>query len=221
MTALMGLRTRLALAGVALVVPADGADPGPLARLVDAGVDLLILDGSGDVDADVATLSAMRTRWAGRPLLIGTGSRKVAAPAAADVVHLRRPGWRFRGYPRGHAWGLLGRHALEQSVLESPGDDFDYLFVPLEGVGDPLLDVAVAHQPPLTTGALPWFALGSKGLEEVEELLASGVRRIALTEEILDLDDAADRIGSIAASVERAWHNDARARDYRMRAFHL
>lgn len=221
MTALTGLRTRLALAGVALIVPADRADPELLAPLVDAGVDMLILGASKKVEEDVDTLSAMRGQWAGRPLLIGTASRRAAAPGAADVVHLRRPGWRFWGYPQGHEWSLLGRHALEASVLESPGDDFDYLFVPLSGTGDPLLEKAIAHQPPLTAGALPWFALGAHGQDGVEALLAAGARRVALTADILDRDDAADRVRAIATSVEGVWRDDARARSYRMGAFRL
>lgn len=217
----MGLRTRLALAGVALIVPADRADPEVLAPLVDAGVDMLILGASGKLHEDVETLSAMRGRWAGRPLLIGTAGARVAAPAAADVVHLRRPGWRFWGYPQGHEWSLLGRHALEESVVESPGDDFDYLFVPLSGTGDPLLESAIAHQPPLTAGALPWFALCTHGQDEVEALLAAGARRIALAADILDRDDAADRVSAIATSVEGVWRDDPQARSYRMGAFHL
>lgn len=135
MTALMGLRTRLALARVALHVPGDRLDVETCASLAEAGVDLLVLGGTGDVDGDVAALVSVRKRLVGRPVLIATSSSSVAASAAADVVHLRRPGWRFWGYPKGHAWGLLGRPAADPAVIESPGEDFDYLFV------GPLTDV--------------------------------------------------------------------------------
>ncbi len=215
----MGLATRLALAGLALHVPGDRPDLESLVPVIEAGVDLLILDGSGDVDADVELLRAIRQRWAGRPLMVGTSSSKVAAPSAADVVHLRRPGWRFWGYPQGHEWSLLGRDATEAAVVESPGDDFDYLFVPLAGPRDPLLAAGLAHQPPLTAGALPWFALGDFSVQEVDDCLRDGARRIALTGDGLWREDAADRVRKIAECVARSWAGDERAHGYRRGAF--
>ncbi len=227
MTALMGLRTRLALARVALQVPGDRLDVETCASLAGAGVDLLVLGGTGDVDGDVAALASVRKRLVGRPVLIATSSKPVAAPAAADVVHLRRPGWRFWGYPRGHAWSLLGRHAADSAVVEFPGEDFDYLFVgPLTGVDDPLLTTAVNHQPPLKSGSVPWFALLDPTVEEtvladVGGFLSAGARRVALTGDFLGHGDASSVIRSIAEAVGETWAADERTHQYRTDAFHL
>lgn len=222
----MGLRTRLALAGVALQVPADYREVARLSPVIDAGVDLVILDGSDDVEADVEFLRDVRQHWAGRPLLVGTSSTKVAAPAAADVVHLRSPGWRFWGSPRGHQWSLLGRHAALSGVVESPGEDFDYLIVATSGPQDHLLAAALTHQPPLTTTAIPWFAqLGAaQGITDaagIDDLLSAGVRRLALPEDLLDGDDAPEHVAAVAEAVKKAWASDDRASNYRFGAFRL
>lgn len=220
MTALMSLRTRINLARVALQLPGDSMDPGEMASLVGAGVDLLILDGSGDDDADAETLRNIRRMVVGGTALVGTSSKKVAEPAAADVVHLERPGWRFWGYPKGHQWSLLGRHASDKHVLLSPGEDFDYLFVgPIDYPEAQLLRAAVEHQPPLDSDALPWFALGGSRLDDVRAMLNAGARRIALTSEILEQESARDTIATIAEAVQESWTTDERSRPYRLRSF--
>ncbi len=222
MTALVGLATRLALAKVALLVPGPVMDVDTLAAVVDAGVDLLILEGSGDVDVDVETLRAIRSRWGTTTLLAGTARAKVAEPASADVVHLRRPGWRFWGYPKGHQWSLLGRHAGEVGIVEVPGDDFDYLFVgPLTSPDDAVLVAAVQHHPPLTRESLPWFALGDFTVEKADACLVAGARRIALTGEVLGREDAAGEVRVIAEAVARAWVADDRAHGFTAEAFRL
>ena len=216
----MSLRTRIHLARVALQIPGDLVDPGEMAHLVGAGVDLLILDGSDDEDADAEVLRSIRRLLAGGRVLIGTSSKKVAEPAAADVVHLERPGWRFWGYPRGHQWSLLGRHAGDKHIVSSPGDSFDYLFVgPVDTAENPLLAAAVEHQPPLTADALPWFALGGCELAEVKAMLDAGARRIALTSDIMGEDSARERVAAIAEAVAESWAADERSQRYRLRSF--
>lgn len=222
MTALMGLRTRLALAKVAVLVPCELSDVEMLSSFVDAGADLLVLEGSDDAEADVHLVQRMRRRWGTTALLVGTASKDVAAPAAADVVHLKRPGWRFWGYPQGHEWSLLGRHAAERGIVESPGDDFDYLFVGLvTNADDQVLKAAVERQPPLSPGSLPWFALGDFAMQDADACLNAGARRIAFTADAMRREDAVDRIRVIAECVARSWAGDELAHDYRLAAFQL
>ncbi|MDO5735174.1 MAG: hypothetical protein Q4P15_01715 [Propionibacteriaceae bacterium] len=222
MTALLALTTRLALAKVALVVPAGFSDVDTLGPVIDAGADLLILDGSGDVDNDVEVLRAVRRRWGTTPLLVGTSSKRVAGPASADVVHLARPGWRFWGYPKGHEWSLLGRHAIDSTVVAAPGDDFDYLFVgPLEGSNEEILATAVEHQPPLVSGSVPWFAWGDFRSDDVAACLSAGARRIALTGDVWDRGAAARLVQETVGAVTRAWSADERSTAYRAAAFRL
>ncbi|MGV8844954.1 hypothetical protein [Tessaracoccus sp.] len=220
MTALVALTTRLALARVAVLVPGGPIDMDTLSSVVQAGVDLLILGGTDDVAADVDVLRAVRQRCGATSLLVGTSSTEVAVPAAADVVHLRRPGWRFWGYPKGHQWSLLGRHAGESAIVTAPGADFDYVFVgPLADADSSLLRAAVERQPPLTQDAVPWFAFGNFQSADVDACLAAGARRIALTADVWDRADAAEVVAETAEAVRRAWTRDERSVDYRAAAF--
>lgn len=220
MTALVGLATRLALAKVALHVPGGTQDVETLAPIIDAGVDLLLLGGTGDVDADVETLRTIRNRYGATPLLLGTSSKTVAAPGSADVVHLARPGWRFWGYPKGHQWSLLGRHADHSAIVRDPGEDFDYLFVgPLMDLDGDVIRAAVKTQPPLTPRALPWFALGNFDVDDAEACLTAGARRIALTGEVLERDDAVEVVRRVAEAVTRAWEADENSEAFRFEAF--
>ena len=204
------------------MVPGGTVDIQVLAPVVDAGVDLLILTGSGDVDADVRTLRAARERWGTTTLLVATSEAKVAEPALADVVHLKRPGWRFWGYPRGHKWSLLGRDVGEAGIISVPGEAFDYLLVgPLRMPDDALLAAAVEHQPPLTAKALPWFAFGDFTVADVDVCLGAGARRIALSGDVLERADPDATIRVMAESVARAWAGDQRAERYRADAFRL
>ncbi|MEO7587302.1 MAG: hypothetical protein ABIS84_04665 [Arachnia sp.] len=218
MTALVSLATRLSLAKVALHVHADQADVDTLAPVVDAGVDLLLLGASGDVENDVETLRAFRRRYAHTRLLLGTDDEDVAEPGAADVVHFRRRHW-LRSHAKGHEWGLRGVDVLHESALASPGEDFNYLFVGSAiGLPEDLLAAAVALQPPLTPDALPWFAVATPFTGQVAGALAVGARRIALTEDVVRRDDAEDVVGSIAEAVAQAWADDERTPDYRRAA---
>lgn len=221
-TALMSLRSRLALARLALRTRADQADVGRLAPVIAAGVDLLVLGASGDEDLDAERLSEFREAYAQLPLLLATANGGCAEQASADVVHLARPGWKLWGsYPRGHQWSLLGRDACDARTVERPGDDWDYLFVgPLEddGVGSPPFVEAVAQQRPFERDALPWFVLGGFTAATVAPFLQAGARRVALTDSVLDDEDPVALVGAVAAAVRQAWDDDAASRSYRMAA---
>ncbi|MCC2593409.1 hypothetical protein LKO27_08310 [Tessaracoccus sp. OS52] len=222
MTAMMSLRSRLALAKLALHARSDQLDVDRLAPLINAGVDLLVLGGTGDEAADAGTLRAFREVYARTPLLLATDNGDAAEEASADVVHLVKPGWKLWGsYPKGHEWTLLGRHTCDARTVRKPGDDWDYLFVgPLredEFEAHPLRE-ALAEQPPFAADALPWFALGAFQLSAVENLLGMGVRRIALTGDVLDAAEPVASVAGIRAALNRAWDNDEAARAYRLSA---
>lgn len=218
MTALVSLAARLSLAKVALHVSADQASIAALEPVLAAGVDLLILGGSGDVELDVEELREFRQKYARTRMLLGTDSEDVAVPGAADVVHFNRRHW-LRGHTKGHQWSLRGFNAGHDAALASPGDDFDYVFVgPLTDGREDLLASAVRHQPPLTAGALPWFAMvGSE--DEMAECLAAGARRVALCGDLLRRDDACDVVARTAEAVAQEWSVDDRTPAYRREAF--
>lgn len=221
-TAMMSLRSRLALAKLALHARPDQLDIDRLAPVLAAGVDLLVLGSSGDESADAATLRSFREVWARMPLLLATANGACAEDASADVVHLERPGWKLWGsYPKGHEWSLLGRNAGDARTVRRPGDEWDYLFVGPLGRDDadsrPLAE-AVAEQRPFERDALPWFALGAFTPASVGPLIAAGARRVALTGEVMDGEDPAALVGGVRAELDRAWDEDPAARAYRMSA---
>lgn len=221
-TALMSLRSRLALARLALQARADQADVARLAPVIAAGVDLLVLGASGDDELDAARVSEFREAYARLPLLLATANGDCAERASADVVHLASPGWKLWGsYPRGHQWSLLGRNACDARTVERPGDDWSYLFVgPLgdDDVDSPPFVEALEEQRPFGRDALPWFVLGGFTAVTVAPFLEAGARRVALTDAVLDDEDPAPRVGAVAAAVRQSWDEDAASRTYRMAA---
>lgn len=226
MTVMMSLRSRLALARLALSVPGDRVDPERMGRLLAAGVHLLVLGESGDDDLDVSNLMAWRQNMARPHLLTATSNGGIAKATSADLVHIERPGWKLWGdYPRGHEWTLLGRGVRDVRTVRRPGDVWDYLFVGPwqngDGAASPLIREAVEQQPPLDHDALPWFALGDWTGDEVDELIAAGVRRIAFSGELLDHDDAEERLATASRALTQAWQDDEAAEAYRLSAVRL
>lgn len=224
-TALMSLKSRLALARLALHVRADQADVPTLAPVLAAGVDLLVLGGSGDDAVDVDTLTSFRSVHGSSTLLLATDNGDAATQASADVVHIARPGWKMWGsYPRGHQWSLLGRGARDARTVRSPGDDWDYLFVgPLDlaQTDSRVLREAVPAQPAFSAEALPWFALGAFTPDSARTVVTAGVRRIALTPEALEAQDAVAAVQQIRAVLDAAWQADPAAAPYTAGAFRL
>lgn len=222
MTALMSLRSRLALSRVAVLVPGTEASPGFVGELVAAGVDLLVVGTTGDEAADADIIRSLRAAHGATRLLIATDNGAAAGPASADVVHIHSPGWRLWGqYPSGHRWSLLGRCARDARTVRSPGDVWDYLFVgPLERIdaGSRALSEALAEQAAFREGSLPWFAYGDFTADEVDQLVELGVRRIALTADAFAAGDVVSRVSAIGSVLRAAWDADPEAVAYRFAA---
>lgn len=221
----MSLKSRLAMAKLALHVRAEQADLEFLAPLLQAGVDLLVLGSTGDDERDAEILGGFREVYARLPLLLATDNGGAAEQASADVVHLERPGLRlFGSLPRGHQWTLLGRNARDERTIRKPGDDYAYLFVgPIrDGAESEALADAVEHQRPFSDGALPWFALGEFTLDEVTAVLGAGARRVALGGDVLDRDeDSVAFIAAVKEALDAAWAEDPEGGAYRRRAVAL
>lgn len=221
----MSLKSRLALAKVALHVRADQADLAFLVPVIEAGVDLLVLGSRDDVDADVEALVTFRRAYGHVPLLLAIDNGDAAERASADVVHIERPGWKLWGsYPKGHEWTLLGRGARDARTVRKPGGDWDYMFVgPLEvtDTDSKVLQEALSEQKPLDAEALPWFALGAFTTATADDFISAGVRRIALTGDALEDGDPAALVRGIRAALDDAWKSDPAGFGYTARAVTL
>jgi len=214
----MSLRARLALARLALAVPAEGVDVDVLSPLVAAGVDFLVLGDSGDPEQDAARVQQCRQVWGSSGLLGATSALDAAEPAQADVVHVERPGWKLWGdYPRGHRWSLLGRDVHDARTVARPGGAWDYLVVgPVDpaDADDPLLRAALEHQPVFAAKSLPWFALAPFDAAGAGDVLTAGARRLALPGEVLADDDLEGLVRGLREAVDAAWAADPDAAAY-------
>lgn len=61
-----------------------------------------------------------------------------------------------------------------------------------------LLDLATGLAPPDDPAARPWFAIGGIGLDNVDEVLARGARRIVVVRAITEADDPAAATAALA-----------------------
>ena len=91
MTALVGLKTRLRMARLALVVPPDHAEP-EAADFAAHGADLLLFTrGERSVEEAAHVIDVARRRLFGLQTIVATDSNDVGEACQADVVYWRRP----------------------------------------------------------------------------------------------------------------------------------
>ncbi len=148
----------------------------------------------------------------GLPALVSANDRAdVAAFAPVDVLHLGQD-----DLPPALARRIVGPEVLiglsthdENQLAAAVADpDIDYFCVgpvwetPTKagrpGVGLGLLERAVALAPPFAHGALPWFVTGGVAPQTLDDVLATGARRVVVVRAITGAPDPA------AVSVELA-----------------
>lgn len=224
MTALIPLATRLRTARLALVVP-PGIPAGDAAEFAVHGADLLVLTRSGrSVEDSVKAFVAARERIYPLPTLIAADDLEVAVRSSADVVFVKRPGWRPFGYRRPHRYALFGRPVHTASdVALLDGDPFGFGFLG-PAVGDagvtPQVAALAAQAPPLALPAGPvWFAAGGISSASIGEVLAAGARRVVVSTAVFGAPDPFAEAEAIAEAVEAAWRADPLADAYITDAF--
>lgn len=235
MTALLGLATRLGLARLLLITGTRSAE-GDLAEFVDAGfaggVDLIQLR---DPDADeaelLAALEVMRevgSRYQG--LVSAYESGPLAERFSADLLHLPErgdPAAKARGYL--HRWALIGRSCHSRGQIEAAlaDSDVNYLTVgpafgglPGPEAGLALVRYAAQVAPPGDPSAKPWFAVGGITEANLDEVLAAGARRIAVSRAITDASDAEAAAMALKDRLRHAWNEDPAMQNLTLKVFH-
>lgn len=224
MTALVPLTTRLSMARVALVVPPERCGP-EVADLAAHGADLLILSKGGrSVEAATDSIEQARRRLFGLPTLVAADDVEVAARSAADVVFLKRPGWRPFGYHRPHPYSLFGRSIDEVGEAgRIDGDPFSFGFLGpavVDGAVQPRVARMAAEHPPFALPAGPvWFAAGGISSATVGAVLEAGARRVSVSTAVFGAADPHAQTRAIADAVRAAWEADAPSRAYSSAAF--
>lgn len=214
---MFSLSSRLRLAKLALQVPADHADVDAMVRVVLAGVDLLVLDESGDDDRDEATLREFRDRLIRTQLLLGTANRDAAEAASSDVVFIDRPRW-WQRPDRPHEWSLLGRGVRDARTVREEEQSYDFLV--LTGGATPssrVFTAALDHQPVFSHQSVPWFV--DVAPEQAREFIDAGARRLWLgPDAIAQIEDLEALVTELAACLRSAWQSEPDESVYRSEA---
>jgi thiamine-phosphate pyrophosphorylase len=219
-TALLGLATRLKLARLMLITNARSST-GDLAELAAAafggGVDLIQLREPQPNPTVHATALAVLERYAGRRGLVSTyATTELAAAAKADVVQLSAmDGSAADAHAVLGQWALVGRscHSPGQvdDAIAEPGVDF-FTVSPVYnagGVGEAGLSlVAYAAKMAPPASAKPWFAVGGVNIDNLDEVLAAGARRIGVTRAIIGADDQRQAAVQLAQRLIHRWNED-------------
>jgi thiamine-phosphate pyrophosphorylase len=221
-TALLGLSTRLGLARLLLITGAGRERP-ELAAFVDAcfagGVDIMQLrDPSADRAELLSALTLMREaghRYQG--LVSVYESVSLAEEFQADLLHLPERGERAKRARRHlHQWALIGRscHSRDQVDAALADPDVNYLTVgpvfagltPDSGLE--LVRYTTTVAPPSDPSAKPWFAVGGITAATLDQVLAAGAKRIAVSRAITAAHDPEAAAIALKDRLRAAWNAD-------------
>jgi len=218
-TALVPLTTRLRTSQVALVLPPEVSGP-QAADFAAHGADLLVFSRGHRTTAEAAeAVTVARNRLFGLPTLVAVDDLAVAMEIGADVVFLKRPGWRPFGFPRPHGFTIFGRSIDDAGDVDRlDGDPFGFGFLGPATGGDevsPVIAEMAAAAPPLALPPRPvWFAAGGIGCHNVTAVLAAGARRVAVSDAVFNAEDPFREVHAIAEAVKAAWRADPDAEAY-------
>ncbi|WP_211283350.1 thiamine phosphate synthase [Propionicimonas paludicola] len=231
MTALMGLATRLGLARL-LLITGTRSGPDDLAGFADAafsgGVDLLQLRQTGaEEDELLACLQALRAvayRYQG--LVSAYESGHLAQRFDADLLQLPERGMsaaKARDFL--HEYALVGRSCHGPSAIDAALADPQVNFLtvgpvfPDAGPGLALVRYAAQAAPPADPDAKPWFAITGITADNLDQVLAAGARRVAVSRAITEADDPAAAAHALKDRLRRAWNDDPAMQDLTLKMF--
>ncbi|MFD0867175.1 thiamine phosphate synthase [Tessaracoccus lubricantis] len=224
MTAPLSLTTRLRLARLALVVPPEHSGP-EAADFAAHGADILVLaKGERSVEEAAEGLRVARNRLFGLQTVVAADSLDVAEASGADMVFLKRPGWRPFGVRRPHEFALLGRPidgADEADKID--GDPWNFAFVGpavTDGRVAEVIGEMAAQYPPTALPAGPvWFAAGGISSSNIDAVLAAGASRAVVSTAVFAAEDPFRESQAIASALRSGWDADPGAAAYGAAAF--
>lgn len=236
MTALLGIATRLGLARLLLITDTR-SEQGDLSEFADAGfaggVDIVQLrDPDATPEAAVAALRVLRDvaqRYQG--LVSVYESVDQAREFNGDLLHLSERGpAAASARPALHQWAMIGRscHSPEQVDAALADEQVNYLTVgpvygalPGPGGGLDLIRHAAAAAPPGSLASKPWFAVGGVTVQNLDEVIAAGARRVAVTRAISDAADPEAAAVALKDRLRRAWNEDPAMQNLSLKVFGL
>lgn len=235
-TALMGLDARLRLARLYLCTDArqeqgDLADF--LASAYAGGVDIIQIrqkDLSPEAELEALDI-ARRAAAPHQGIVCVNDSAELAGRFEADMLHLgQTDGKAAKARKLLHPWALIGRstHAPKQSRQAISDDAVDYFCVgpvyatatkpDYEPVGLDLVRYAAEVAPPSAIEAKPWFAIGGITLDNLDDVLAAGARRVCVVRAITLADDPQAAAAALRGKLQAAWRSDPAMERYALQA---
>ncbi|CAO5187906.1 Thiamine-phosphate synthase [Frankia sp. AiPs1] len=176
------------------------------------GVDLIQLrEKALEWSDELHALREIQAAGAGRSTLVSVNDRAdLAAFAGVDVLHVGQD-----DVPPAFARRIVGPDVLIGQSTHSPQEflvaladpEVDYVCVgpvhatptkqgrPPVGLGLPRL--AARHAPPFEEGAKPWFVTGGVALDTLDDILATGARRVVVVRALTAAFDP----GAVAAQL--------------------
>lgn len=222
MTVLLGVAARMRLARLLLITDLrtpHGDLPRFVAATLAAGVDIVQLrDPKADDEQVAAAFTQVREEVLRRKALLGLyDAVEVAQQVQADVLQLSERGAdAARARESVHPWAWIGRscHSRRQVDAALRDPQVNYLTVgPVVGGlfgagGLDLVEYAAGQAPPSDPASAPWFAVGGITLDNLDEVLAAGARRVAVSRAITDATDPAEAAAALKSRLVRAWKDD-------------
>ena len=236
MTALMGLQARLRLARLYLCTDAR-TERGDLDDFCEAafagGVDIVqIRQKDMDPEEELEALQVARKAAERHQAIVCVNdSPQLAERFSADMLHLGQtdgPSRRARRHL--HRWALIGRstHAPLQTDNAIDDEYADYFCVgpvyatstkpDYEPVGLDLVRYAAEVAPTSDITAKPWFAIGGIDLDNLDDVLAAGARRVCVVRAITLAEDPEAAARELSGRLREAWAADPAMEPYTLAA---
>jgi thiamine-phosphate pyrophosphorylase len=238
-TVLMSLAHRLRTARLYLCTDARERQ-GDLAAFLHAafagGVDVVqIRQKDMAPEAELVALEVARSAAATfQGIVCVNDSPRLAEAFASDMLHLGQtdgPARRARRHL--HEWALIGRstHTPEQTDEAVADADVDYFCVgPVHATptkpdyvpaGLDLVRYAARVAPVGDVSAKPWFAIGGLNVDNLDQVLEAGARRVVVVRAITEAADPQAAARVLKDRLAQAWSADPSLASYALRSASL
>lgn len=216
----MGIATRLRLARLLLITDLRSGDLAEfVAGTVSAGVDIVQLrDPKADPESLAAGFSTARANLTSKDALLGLyDALELARDLRADLLQLSERGVASpQARASVHQWAVLGRscHSRRQVDAALADPEVNFLTIgPVEGGmfgvgGLGLVEYAAGQAPATDPASKPWFAVGGITLDNLDDVLAAGARRVAVSRAITAAEQPAEAAAALKARLVKAWNDD-------------
>ena len=229
-TALMGLDARLRLARLLVVTDTRNTAVefrDHVVALFQSGADIVQVRDPGKPEQQIMTaLEVARSAPLQLNKLVAvSGDVALAGKFGADVIVVPASADASAVHAQVHEWALVGQGIHSQRDLvaagAAPATNFALVGPVFVGAGAPvaapgpeLLHAAAELLPVADPAGTPWFAAGGIGPANLDQVLATGARRVAIT---VGGDQSA--VGPIADRLRDAWNSDNALRDFAFGVF--